>query len=42
MLVAKGKVHTTDSWDWIKAADDAYTPHGESWISSPLWGDASS
>jgi hypothetical protein len=32
VLVAKGKVHTTDSWDWINAADSAYSPHSESWI----------
>jgi hypothetical protein len=38
VLVGKGKVHTTDSYDWIRAADDAYTPQRESWVSSPLWG----
>ena len=32
VLVSKGKVHTTDSWDWINAADSAYSPHSESWI----------
>jgi hypothetical protein len=30
-LVSKGKVHTTDSWAWINAADSAYSPHSESW-----------
>lgn len=32
VLVSRGKVHTTDSYDWIKAADSAYSPHSESWI----------
>lgn len=30
VLVSKGKVHTTDSRDWINAADSAYSPHSES------------
>jgi hypothetical protein len=32
VLVSRGKVHTTDSYDWINAADSAYSPHSESWI----------
>ena len=38
VLVAMGKVHTTDSRDWIKAADDAYSPHQQSWITAPVGG----
>ncbi len=41
VLVTKGKVHTTDSWDWLQAADRAYTPDQESWVSSPLSADSS-
>ncbi len=40
VLVAKGAVHTTDSWDWVNAADSVYAPDQESWVSSPLWGDS--
>lgn len=36
ILVRKGKVHTTDSYDWIRAADQAYSPHGEGWITDPF------
>lgn len=32
VLVSKGKVHTTDSWDWINAADSAYSAHSELWV----------
>jgi hypothetical protein len=35
-LVTKGKVHTTDSWDWIRAADDAYARRDKAWISDPF------
>jgi hypothetical protein len=31
VLVSQGKVHTTDSWDWINAADSAYSLHSEAW-----------
>ena len=36
VLVDRGHVHTTDSWDWVRAADRAYNPYQESWVSSPL------
>ncbi len=36
ILVRKGKVHPTDSYDWIKAADQAYSSHGEGWITDPF------
>lgn len=32
VLVSLGKVHPTDSWDWISAADSAYSLHSESWV----------
>lgn len=32
VLVTRGKVHATDSHDWIKAADAAYSPHTDSWV----------
>lgn len=32
VLVSQGRVHTTDAWDWISAADAAYTPRADSWI----------
>lgn len=32
VLVSRGRVHTTDSYDWISAADSAYSPHAESWV----------
>lgn len=35
-LVTKGKVHSTDSYDWVRAADDAYERHDTSWISDPF------
>lgn len=37
-LVTKGKVHTTDSWDWVRAADQAYERSDDGWISDPLEG----
>lgn len=36
ILVSKGQVHSTDSYDWIKAADSAYSPYAESWITDPF------
>jgi len=36
VLVDRGNVHTTDSWDWVQAADRAYDPHMESWVSRPV------
>ncbi len=36
VLVAKGKVHSTDSYDWVRAADAAYERHDTSWISDPF------
>jgi hypothetical protein len=38
-LVAKGKVHTTDSYDWVRAADEAYERHDATWISDPFAAD---
>ena len=35
-LVTKGKVHTTDSWDWVRAADEAYARDDSAWISDPF------
>lgn len=35
-LVSKGKVHTTDSWDWVRAADAAYTQGRDGWVSNPF------
>ena len=35
-LVSKGKVHTTDSYDWIRAADEAYARDDDAWISDPF------
>jgi hypothetical protein len=32
VLVSRGRVHTTDSWDWVNAADTAYSSDSESWI----------
>ncbi len=36
VLVDRGNVHTTDAWDWVQAADGAYNPHQESWVSGLL------
>ena len=36
VLVRKGKVHTSDSYDWIRAADMAFSPHGDSWTNG-VW-----
>ena len=35
-LMTKGKVHTTDSHDWVRAADEAYERHDATWISDPF------
>lgn len=35
-LVSKGKVHSTDSYDWVRAADDAYARHDMGWVSDPF------
>lgn len=37
-LVTEGKVHTTDSWDWVRAADEAYARNDDAWISDPFDG----
>jgi hypothetical protein len=37
-LVTKGGVHTTDAWDWIQAADDAYARQEQAWITDPFRG----
>ena len=37
-LVTKGHVHTTDSYDWIRAADAAYARQDASWIDDPFTG----
>lgn len=36
ILVRKGRVHTTDSDDWIRAADLAYSPRADAWITDPF------
>jgi hypothetical protein len=41
-LVTKGKVHTTDAWDWVRAADDAYARGDNAWVSDPFTGHGSS
>lgn len=38
VLVSKGNVHTTDSWDWIQATDNAYARNENAWISDPFRG----
>lgn len=35
-LVTRGGVHTTDSYDWVRAADEAYARHDPGWISDPF------
>ncbi|GEK22492.1 hypothetical protein [Cellulomonas xylanilytica] len=37
VLVSRGKVHTTDSYDWIAAADQAAS-QGEAWVTDPFGG----
>jgi hypothetical protein len=37
-LVTKGKVHSTDSYDWVRAADEAWARHDPQWISDPFRG----
>jgi hypothetical protein len=36
VLVDRGSVHPTDARDWVQAADLAYNPHQESWVSGLL------
>ncbi|MEU4360821.1 hypothetical protein [Promicromonospora sp. NPDC023987] len=38
ILVSKGKVHTTDSYDWIAAAEHAFAPTGDTWVTDPFGG----
>ncbi|KGN31191.1 hypothetical protein N802_04640 [Knoellia sinensis KCTC 19936] len=38
VLVRKGGVHSTDSYDWVRAADEAYERHDGTWISDPFGG----
>lgn len=35
VLVSKGKVHTTDSWDWVQTADKAFSSDVDSWVTFP-------
>jgi len=35
-LVTKGKIHATDSWDWVRAAEEAYARNDRAWISGPF------
>lgn len=35
VLVTRFGVRTTDSRDWIAAADHAFQPYGEAWTSGP-------
>jgi hypothetical protein len=32
VLVSKGNLHTTDSYDWVRAADAAFSPYSDSWV----------
>ncbi|QKE85143.1 hypothetical protein [Arthrobacter sp. NEB 688] len=36
VLVTEGGVHSTDSYDWVRAADDAYERHEWNWVSDPF------
>lgn len=38
VLVSKGRVHTTDSHDWLGAADRAHADGDDSWVTDPYGG----
>ena len=40
VLASRGRVHTTDTWDWVQAADRAHARQPGSWISDPFRDDA--
>lgn len=35
-LVRRGRVHTTDSYEWMRAADTAYSHGDPEWITDPF------
>ena len=35
-LVKKAGVHSTDSWDWVRAADEAFDRGSRDWITDPF------
>lgn len=35
VLVKRGGVHTTDSYDWVRAADEAFESGDHGWVDSP-------
>lgn len=38
VLVSRGNVHTTDSYDWIAAADEASSRGEATWVTDPFGG----
>jgi hypothetical protein len=34
-LTKRAGVHATDSWDWVKAADDAFEAGSREWVTWP-------
>jgi hypothetical protein len=37
-LVRGAGVHTTDSWDWVRAADEAFADGSPDWVTDPYRG----
>ena len=35
-LIDRNGVHTTDYWDWIKAADEAFARGDDRWVENPF------
>lgn len=35
-LVRKAGVHSTDSWDWVRAADEAFERGSDDWVTDPF------
>lgn len=35
-LVKKAGVHSTDSWEWVHAADEAFDRGSSDWVTDPL------
>lgn len=35
-LVKKAGVHSTDSWDWVRAADEAFNSGSQDWVTDPF------
>jgi hypothetical protein len=38
VLVSTGRVHTTDSYDWLGAADRAHADGDDAWVTDPYGG----